>query len=66
MGRPKSEPTAVQRIRLSDARKLNYIRKKLGIKFRDAFARIAGKRLDDVFRRMKAGEHVDLGENGAG
>ena len=65
MGRHKSEPTAVQRIRMEDARKINYIRKRLGIKFRDAFARIAGDRLDDIYRRMKAGEHIELGEAGA-
>lgn len=66
MPRPKSEPTSVQRLRLTDARKLNYIRRRLGIKFRDAFHRISGKDVDSIYRRLKAGEHVELGVSEAG
>lgn len=65
MARPKGEPTMQERLKLSDARKLKYIAKRLGLRFRDAFNRIAGAQIDDIHRRMKAGEHVELGENGA-
>lgn len=56
----------MQRLRLTDARKLNYIRRRLGIKFRDAFHRISGKDVDSIYRRLKAGEHVELGVSEAG
>ena len=65
MGRPKGEPTIQERLKLSDARKLKYIARRWKLRFRDAFARVAGSHIDDIYRRMKAGEHVELGENGA-
>lgn len=65
MPRPKGEPTIQERLKLKDARKLKYIARRWKVKFRDAFARIASGHIDDIYRRMKAGEHVEMGENGA-
>ena len=64
MPRPKGEPTVQERLKLVDARKLKYIARRKGIRFREAFSQIASGRIADIYRRMKAGEHVELGENG--
>lgn len=63
MPRPKGEPTIQERLKLSDGRKLKFIAKRLGLKFRDAFNQIAGEKIDDIYRRMKAGERVELTES---
>lgn len=65
MARPKLKATRTYRLPLSEARKLNAIAKHLGISFRDAFIRLAGKDIDRLYARMKAGEKVELGESGA-
>lgn len=65
MGRMKGEPTKVERIPLKEARMIRAVGKKLGIPFRDAFRRLAGANIEGVYRRMKAGEHIELGEAGA-
>lgn len=65
MARPKGEPTVQERLKLVDARMLKYIARRTGLRFRDAFHRISGAQIADIYRRMKAGEHIELGENGA-
>lgn len=65
MARPRGEPTIQERLKLADARKLKYIARRWKVKFRDAFNRVAGDHIDDVYRRMKAGEHIEPGEAGA-
>lgn len=65
MGRPKGEPTQVARLPRRELRMIRYIAKKLDIEFKDAFKRLAGGNIEDAHRRLKAGEHVDLGESGA-
>lgn len=65
MGRPKGELTEVARLPLDKVRKIRFIAKKLNIQFKTAWERISGARVDDIYRRMKAGEHIELGETGA-
>ena len=65
MPRSKGPPTKVERLNLSDARKVRFIARHYGILFRDAFNRVSGKQLDDIVRRIKSGEHIELGEAGA-
>lgn len=65
MGRHKGEPTAVARLPREKLRKLRYISKRLKLPFKDVFVRISGARIDDIERRLRADEHVELGEAGA-
>lgn len=64
MGRPKGEPTKVERLPLAEARKLRFIARKLGLSFKEAFRYVSAIRINDLHRRLKAGEHIELGENG--
>lgn len=65
MGRPKGEATAVARLPMKEVRMIRWIAKKLDIEFKDAFRRLASANIEDIHRRMKAGERVELGEAGA-
>jgi hypothetical protein len=64
MGRPKGEETAVTRLPMKEVRMLRWIAKKLNLEFKDAFRRLASANIEDAHRRLKAGEHVELGGEG--
>ena len=66
MPRVKEEPTKVERVPLSDARKIRAVARKLDIPFKDAFRRMCRRNIDKVHRQVMAGDFSELGENGAG
>lgn len=62
---PRGNPTVVRRLTVEDAKKLDAIAKKLGLTFAETLQRMAGRDIDRIYRRMKAGEGIELGESGA-
>lgn len=62
---PRGDPTEVRRVPESEARMIDAIAKKLGLSFGETLKRIAGRDIAKLYRRLKAGEHLELGEAGA-
>jgi len=62
---PRGTPTEVRRLPIEEAKKIDEIAKKLGLSFGEVFTLLAGRNIDRIHRRMKAGEHIELGESGA-
>jgi len=44
---------------------IRWIAKQKNLDFKTAFRRLASANIEDVHRKLKAGEHVELGEAGA-
>lgn len=44
---------------------IRWIAKQKNLDFKTAFRQLAGANIENVHRRLKAGEHVELGEPGA-
>lgn len=59
---PKGTPTAVKRLPETEAAMLEEIAGKLGLSFGETWRRLSGKNLHRLYRRMKAGERIELGE----
>ena len=64
MGRPKGEATEVARLPRKELRMIRWIAKQKGLDFKTAFRLLAAGNIADVHRRLKAGEHVELGGEG--
>lgn len=65
MGRAKQEATEVARLPRKELRMIRWIAKQKNLDFKTAFRRLASANIEDVHRKLKAGEHVELGEAGA-
>lgn len=64
MGRPKGEATEVARLPRKELRMIRWIAKQKKIDFKTAFRQLASANIEDVHRKLKAGEHVELGGEG--
>lgn len=62
MPRPKSEPTILKRLPKREAKQLQFIADRLKLTYREAFRRIAGADINDLYGRMRRGEAIDLPE----
>lgn len=63
---PRGKPTTVRRVPIPEAEMVDAIAKELKLSFGETWKRLAGRNIARLYRRVKAGKSIELGENGAG